>query len=126
MNMLAQSGGLLSGQPNGQPAGPPAGQPGAPNADPSNGQLPSIQIGSIMAINSPQLGENRGTVRLIVNGSLVPLEILEWSPTGAKVRIPADLPAGLQVQIEILRADGSAVAKDPVQLAAAPKMAAAN
>ena len=67
-----------------------------------------------MSINGQQLGENRGTVRLIINGSPVALEIMEWTATEAKVRIPADLPAGLQVQIEILRADGSAVAKDAV------------
>jgi hypothetical protein len=79
-----------------------------------------------MTINGQQLGDNRGTVRLIVNGSPIPLEIVEWSATGAKVRIPDNLPAGIQAQIEILRADGSVVAKDAVQLAAGQKMAAAN
>jgi hypothetical protein len=108
----------LPGEPNGQPAGP--------NAGPSDRPLPSILIGSLMTINGQQLGESRGTVRLIVNGSPVALEIVEWSGNGAKVRIPADLPAGLQVQIEILRADGSVVAKDAVQLAAGQKVAAAN
>jgi len=64
-------------------------------------------IGSIMTINGQPLGDGRGTVRLIVNGSPVALEIVEWSATAAKVRIPAELPAGTQAQIEILRADGS-------------------
>jgi hypothetical protein len=108
----------LVGEPNGQPAGP--------NAGPTDRPLPSIVIGSLMTINGQPLGDGRGTVRLIVNGSPVALEIVEWSATAAKVRIPADLPAGLQVQIEILRADGSVVAKDAVQLAAAQKVAAAN
>jgi hypothetical protein len=108
----------LPGDSNGQPAGP--------NAGPSDRPLPSILIGSLMTINGQQLGETRGTVRLIVNGSPVALEIVEWSANGAKVRIPADLPAGLQVQIEILRTDGSVVAKDAVQLAAGQKVAAAN
>jgi hypothetical protein len=107
--------------------GLPTGQPAAQNAGPAvQQQLPSILIGSIMSINGQQLGENRGVVRLIVNGSPVALEILEWTATEAKVRIPAELPAGLQAQIEILRADGSVVAKDAVQLAAAPKVASTN
>ena len=108
----------MTGEPNGQPA--------APNAGPTDRPLPSIVIGSIMTINGQPLGDGRGTVRLIVNGSPVALEIVEWSATAAKVRIPAELPAGTQAQIEILRADGSVVAKDAVQLAAGQKVAAAN
>ncbi len=116
----------LNGSPlNGMP-GQPTGQPAAPNAGPNDRPLPSILIGSIMAINGQPLGDNRGTVRLIVNGSPVVLEIVEWSTNAAKVRIPSDLPAGTPAQIEILRADGSVVAKDAVQLAAAPKLAATN
>lgn len=110
----------------GEPNGPNAGQPAGPNAGPTDRPLPSIVIGSIMTINGQPLGDARGTVRLMVNGSPVALEIVEWSATSAKVRIPADLPVGLQVQIEILRADGSVVAKDAVQLAAGQKVAAAN
>jgi hypothetical protein len=102
------------------------GEHAAPNARPTDRPLPSIMIGSIMAINGQPLGESRGTVRLIVNGAPVALEIVEWSANAAKVRVPADLPAGTQAQIEILRADGSVVAKDAVQLAAGPKLATAN
>ena len=116
---------LNGNQLNGMP-GQTNGQPAAPNAGPTDRSLPSILIGSIMAINGPPLGDNRGTVRLIVNGSPVALEIVEWSANAAKVRIPADLPAGIRAQIEILRADGSVVATDAVQLAAGPKLAAAN
>jgi hypothetical protein len=101
-------------------------QPTTPNAGPNGRPVPSILIGSIMTINGQPLGETRGTVRLIVNGSPVALEIVEWSANGGKVRIPADLPAGIQAQIEILRADGSVVAKDAVQLAPGQKVAAAN
>jgi hypothetical protein len=108
----------LPGLPNGQPA--------TSNAGPTDRAVPPIVIGSIMTINGQPLGDGRGSVRLIVNGSPVALEIVEWTATAAKVRIPADLPAGLQVQIEILRADGSVVAKDAVQLAAGQKVAAAN
>jgi hypothetical protein len=108
----------LPGLPNGKPA--------APNAGPTDRPLPSILIGSIMTINGQPLGDGRGSVRLIVNGSPVTLEIVEWSASEAKVRIPADLPAGAKVQIEILRADGSVVAKDAVQLAAGEKVAAAK
>jgi hypothetical protein len=106
--------------------GVPAGQPAAPNAGPTGRPLPSIVIGSIMTINGQPLGDGRGTVRLIVNGSPVALEIVEWTAMAAKVRVPADLPAGLQVQIEILRADGGVVTKDAVQLAAGQQVAAAK
>ena len=96
----------------------------APNAAPAGRPLPSIMIGSLMTIGGQQLGDARGTVQLIVNNSPIQLEIVEWSANGAKVRIPGNLPAGVQAQIEILRADGSVVAKDQVQLAAGQKMAA--
>ena len=66
----------LPGEPNGQPA--------APNAGPTDRPLPSILIGSIMTINGQPLGDNRGTVRLIVNGSPVALEIVEWSANGCE------------------------------------------
>lgn len=101
-------------------------RPATPNAGPNDRPLPSIVIGSLMTINGQQLGDNRGTVRLMVNGSPVPLEIVEWSAASAKVRIPGALPPGIQAQIEIMRADGSVVAKDAVQLAAGQKVAAAN
>lgn len=111
----------LTGLP-GLPGGPSAG----PSAGPVERPMPSILIGSVMSINGQPLGDNRGTVRLIVNGAPVTLEILEWSASSAKVRIPADLPAGLQIQIEIVRADGSVVANDTAKLAAGQPMAAAK
>jgi hypothetical protein len=113
------------GQPMGTP-GMPNGQPAAPNAGPSGRPVPSIVLGSVMAINGQQLGDNRGTVQLIVNGSPVGLEIVEWTNNGAKVRIPADLPVGIQVQLEILRADGISITKDTVQLTAGQNVAAAR
>jgi hypothetical protein len=88
--------------------------------------LPSIVIGSLMSIGGQQLGNDRGMVHLIVNGQTRMLEIVEWTANSAKVKIPADLPAGVQAELDILRADGSIVTKDQVQLAAGQNLAAAR
>ena len=58
-------------------------------------------------------------VHLNVNGQTRMLEVVEWTASGAKVKVPVDLPAGIQAELEIIRADGSIVTKDQVQLAAA-------
>jgi hypothetical protein len=58
-----------------------------------------------------------------VNGATTMLEIVEWTATGAKVKIPANLPAGVQAELEIIRADGSIVTKDQVQLTAGQQLA---
>jgi hypothetical protein len=114
----------FSGQPgiaNGQgaPAAPNANGNAAPNGRP----LPSIVIGSLMSIGGQQLGNDRGMVHLTVNGTTRMLEVVEWTASSAKVKVPADLPAGAQAQLEIIRADGSVVTKDQVQLAAGQKLA---
>ena len=117
----AIAGGAPNGVANGQPNGPAAPAPAA------NGRpLPSIVIGSLMSIGGQQLGNDRGMVHLIVNGQPRMLEVVEWNANGAKVKIPADLPAGIQAELDIIRADGSIVTKDQVQLAAGQNLAAAN
>jgi hypothetical protein len=125
------AGQALAGSPvsNGAPAanGPVAPAPVATeNAAPAGRPLPSIVIGSLMSIGGQQLGDSRGMVHLTVNGQVRMLEIVEWTANAAKVKIPADLQAGSQAQIEIIRADGSTVTKDQVQLAAGQQVAAAN
>jgi hypothetical protein len=114
-----------AGLPSVQP-GLPNGQPAVQNAAPNGRPLPSIVIGSLMSIGGQQLGNERGMVHLTVNGTTQMLEIVEWNANGAKVKVPANLPAGVQAQLEIIRADGSIVTKDQVQLAAGQKLAAGN
>ena len=79
-----------------------------------------------MSIGGQQLGDARGMVHLNINGQARMLEVVEWTANAAKVKIPADLPAGIQAELEIIRADGSIVTKDQVQLAAGQNLAAAN
>jgi hypothetical protein len=108
------AGGAPNGVANGQPNGPANPAPAA-----AGRPLPSIVIGSLMSIGGQQLGNDRGMVHLNVNGQTRMLEVVEWTASGAKVKVPADLPAGIQADLEIIRADGSIVTKDQVQLAAA-------
>jgi hypothetical protein len=104
-------------------AAPAAAPNAAPAAAPNARPLPSIVIGSLMSIGGQQLGNDRGMVHLNVNGTTRMLEIVEWTASAAKVKIPADLPAGIQAELEIIRADGSIVTKDQVQLAAGQQLA---
>ena len=124
MGQIVAKAAELAGSPNvNEAANGAVNAPSAP-APAANGRpLPSIVIGSLMSIGGQQLGNDRGMVHLTVNGATTMLEIVEWTATGAKVKIPANLPAGAQAELEIIRADGSIVTKDQVQLAAGQQLA---
>jgi hypothetical protein len=80
-------------------------------------RLPSVAIGSILTLDGQSLGDGRGSVRLVVNGLALPVEVLEWNASVVKVQLPQlDLAGALKAQIEVLRADGSLASKSAVEL----------
>jgi hypothetical protein len=76
-----------------------------------------VAIGSILTLDGQSLGDGRGSVRLVVNGLALPVEVLEWNASVVKVQLPQlDLAGALKAQIEVLRADGSLASKSAVEL----------
>jgi hypothetical protein len=80
-------------------------------------RLPSVAIGSILSLDGQSLGDGRGSVRILVNGLALPVEVLEWNASVVKVQLPQlDLAGALKAEIEVLRADGSLASKSAVEL----------
>jgi len=80
-------------------------------------RLPSVAIGSILTLDGQSLGDDRGSVRLVVNGLALPIEVLDWNASIVKVQLPQlDLASALKAEIEVRRADGSLASKSAVEL----------
>jgi hypothetical protein len=87
-----------------------------------------IPIGSVIVLDGQPLGAAKGTVRLLVGNMGMPVEVLEWTATSAKIRMPLmDLAGPMRAELEVLRADGTLASKQPVELTlATPSVAARN
>jgi hypothetical protein len=89
--------------------------------------LPSVSTGSVIVLEGQSLGSDQGIVRLRLSEVALPIEVLEWTNTSAKVRLPQmDLSGAMRAEIEVLRADGSLASKSAVQLTLAAAGLAAN
>jgi hypothetical protein len=89
--------------------------------------IPNLAIGSVILLEGQTLGTEKGIVRLRLAEMALPVEVLEWSNTSAKVRLPQmDLASAMRAEIEVLRADGSLASKSAVQLTGAAPSLAAN
>jgi hypothetical protein len=90
--------------------------------------VPSVAVGSVIVLEGQTLGSDKGIVRLRLAEMALPVEVLEWTNTSAKVRLPQmELSGAMRGEIEVLRADGSLASKSALQLTlAAQSLAAAN
>jgi hypothetical protein len=83
----------------------------------SEQRLPSVAIGSILTLDGQSLGNERGIVRLRINGLALPIEVLDWNTTSVKIQLPQlDLAGAMKAEIEVMRADGSLASKSTVEL----------
>jgi hypothetical protein len=86
-----------------------------------------VAVGSILMINGQTFGSQPGGARLRINGMAMPIEVLEWTPAGVKVRLPQIEIAGVTpADIEVIRVDGSVAAKSPIDLNGMPGQVAFN
>jgi hypothetical protein len=90
--------------------------------------LPSIAVGSTLVLDGQVFGETTGVARLRIGGLSLPIEVLEWTNTSAKIRLPeVDLTSPMKAEIEVLRADGSVASTTAVELkASADRLARGN
>jgi hypothetical protein len=78
-----------------------------------------VAVGSVLMINGEAFGDTAGGARLRIGGIAMPIEVLEWTPTGVKVRLPmVEITGAAPAEIEVYRGDGSLAAKAPIQLTA--------
>jgi hypothetical protein len=76
-----------------------------------------VSAGSILMINGQVFGPQAGGARLNINGMAMPIEVLEWTPAGVKVRMPQLVLNGVTpADIEVIRGDGSVASKTPIDL----------
>jgi hypothetical protein len=96
--------------------------------EPAEAPLPTVAIGSTLMLDGESLGDEQGIVRLRISGMALPVEVLEWTNSSAKIRLPEmDLIRAMKAEIEVLRADGSLASKSGVELTpAATRLALGN
>jgi hypothetical protein len=87
---------------------------------PSEPALPTAAVGSTLMLDGGQFGTEQGAARLVVSGLSLPIEVIEWTDSSAKIRLPnVELAAPVRAEIEVLRADGSLVSKTGIELTSA-------
>jgi hypothetical protein len=126
--------GPLNGSGNG-PMNMLNAQSSQPQAPPANIRVASderllttVASGSILSLDGQSLGNEKGIVRLRINGLAMPVEVLDWSAESATIRLPElDLERRITAEIEVLRADGSLASKTAIELtSAATRLALSN
>jgi hypothetical protein len=76
-----------------------------------------VSVGSILMINGQAFGNVAGGARLSLGGMAMPIEVLEWTPAGVKVRMPQlEINGVTPAEIEVFRGDGSVASKTPIDL----------
>lgn len=86
-----------------------------------------VPIGSVLAIDGQPLGPAKGSVRLWIGNFTMPVEVLDWTANGAKIRLPnIDLAGPMRADLEVLRADGSLASKQAIELVPAAPIASGN
>jgi hypothetical protein len=80
-----------------------------------------VAVGSILMVNGQAFGPQAGGARLSINGMAMPIEVLEWTPAGVKVRLPQlEINGVTPAEIEVYRGDGSLASKTPIDLTGSP------
>lgn len=95
-------------------------QSSAPSANiqiDSEPSLPNVAVGSTLALDGQEFGSEQGAVRLRISGLSLSAEVIEWSATSLKVKLPEmDLTSAMRADLEVFRADGSLASQSPIQL----------
>ena len=99
-----------------QPVAAPTQPAASPNTS-DEAALPSIAVGSVMKFSGESLGNEKGTVRLLIGELALPVEVTEWNAAAVQIQLPKmDLAASMKAELEVLRADGSLVSKYQIKL----------
>jgi hypothetical protein len=79
--------------------------------------LPKVAVGSTLVLDGQTFGEESGVARLRVSGLSLPVEVLEWSTSAVKVRLPKlEVTSNTKADLEVLRSDGSVASTSAIEL----------
>jgi hypothetical protein len=79
--------------------------------------LPKFSVGSTLLVDGLEFGEEEGVARLRISGLSFPIEVIEWTSSSTKIRLPElEVSSPTKADIEILRADGSLASKSTIEL----------
>lgn len=83
----------------------------------SDANLPSVSVGSSLALDGIQFGDAAGSVRLKLGPVSVPVTVAEWTAASVKVQLPTvELDSATPASIDVFRADGTLVSQSKVKL----------
>jgi hypothetical protein len=99
----------------------------APTATTLPAPLSRVMAGSTLLVDAVQFGSKAGSAQLRIGGAPMKVEVLEWTASAIKVRLPQlQLAAASQADLLIIRADGRIASKTSLELIAAPSVALAK
>jgi hypothetical protein len=76
-----------------------------------------VPIGSVLLLNGQPLGGLPGSVQLEIDGREAPVQILEWTESFVKIRLPMlPLTGPVDADIDVVRADGTVASCSPLEL----------
>jgi hypothetical protein len=88
----------------------------------------AVTLGSTLSLEGQSLGSATGIVRLRVSGMAMPVEVLDWSDSSLRIKLPSmEIEGAMSADLEVLRADGSLASKTAIELSpAATRLALGN
>lgn len=88
---------------------------------------PKVNVGSTLLVDGQTFGERQGTARLRVGGATLKIEVVEWTNSSVKIRLPQlDLDTATSADIEVIKADGTLAAKSGIELSTQSNVALAQ
>jgi hypothetical protein len=78
-------------------------------------------------VNGQPLGATKGSVRIRIDTLTIPVDVLDWNATSARVQLPKmDLAGPMKAELEVFRADGAVASSTPIQITPAAERLALN
>ncbi len=78
---------------------------------------PTIAVGSTLLVDGQTFGDKPGAAHVSVAGLALPVEVIEWSTSAVKIRLPkVEITTTTYGNIEVVRADGSLASRTAVEL----------
>jgi hypothetical protein len=66
-------------------------------------------------VNGQPLGATKGAARLRIDALTIPVAVLDWSATSARVELPKmDLAGPMKAELEVFRSDGAIASSTPI------------
>lgn len=79
--------------------------------------LPKVASGSTLQLDGTEFGAAKGAARLHVGGLSLPVEIVDWTASVTKVKLPSlEVNGTTTAELEVVRADGTVASKSGIEL----------